>query len=155
MKKLIVVAALVCAGCATNQPQSTAPTYTGCVTWEAQRSQAAFSAVSVLSPELARMVGVRGIGIGRSGTGLANIRATVYNCSDVDVVVLMRSRFSGNAGQSEPPSAWKMVHLAPRAQFDYGESAISEITHGIAIDIYDANRGQSQFAPGQTYKPND
>ena len=82
---------------------------------------------------------------------MAAVQTTVYNCTDVDVVVLMRTRFNGDRGQSEPPSAWKTVHLAPRGQATYGESAVSQATSRISVDIYDANRGQSQFAPGQTY----
>ena len=92
------------------------------------------------------------ISTSRTGTGLAAVQTTVYNCSDVDVVLTMRTRFTGNRGQSEPPSAWKTVFLAPRGQATYGESAISQATDKVAVDINDGNRGQSQFVPGQTYQ---
>ena len=107
--------------------------------------------MSVLSPELAKVIGVQEVLTSRTGTGMAAVQTTVYNCTDVDVVLSVRTRFSGDRGQSEPPSAWKTVHLAPRAQGTYGESAISQTTTRVSVDIYDANRGQSQFAPGQTY----
>ncbi len=141
--------AAVAAGCATTQ--STPPTYAGCRTWEQQAGSPNLTAVSVLSPELAKVIGVQEVMTARTGTGMAAVQTTVYNCSDVDVVVLMRTRFNGARGQSEPPSAWKTVHLAPRGQASYGESAISDKTQSVAVDIYDANRGQSQFAPGQQY----
>lgn len=141
--------AALAAGCATTQ--STPPTYAGCRTWEQQAGAPNLTAVSVLSPELAKVIGVQEVMTSRTGTGMAAIQASVYNCSDVDVVLLMRTRFNGARGQSEPPSAWKTVHLAPRAQASYGESAVSDKTQALAVDIYDANRGQSQFAPGQQY----
>lgn len=141
--------AAMAAGCATTQ--STPPTYAGCRTWEQQAGAPNLTAVSVLSPELAKVIGVQEVMTSRTGTGLAAVQASVYNCSDVDVVLLMRVRFNGARGQSEPPSAWKTVHLAPRGQASYGESAVSDKTLALAVDIYDANRGQSQFAPGQQY----
>lgn len=137
------------AGCVTTQ--STPPTFASCVTWERQAGAPHLGAVSVLSPELAKVIGVQDVAASRTGTGMAAVQTTVYNCTDVDVVVLMRTRFNGDRGQSEPPSAWKTVHLAPRGQATYGESAVSQATSRISVDIYDANRGQSQFAPGQTY----
>jgi hypothetical protein len=144
------VVALI-AGCATTQ--STPPTYAGCRTWEQQQAAGAPSlgAVSVLSPELAKVIGVQEVSTSRTGTGMAAVQTAIYNCSDVDVVLSVRTRFTGDRGQSEPPSAWKTVFLAPRGQAVYGESAISQATNKVAVDIYDANRGQSQFAPGQSY----
>jgi len=148
-----LIAACLCAfaaGCAA-PTSSTPPTYAGCVTWDRQAGAPNLSAVSVLSPELARVIGVQEVFASRTGTGMAAVQTAIYNCSDVDVVVLMRTRFNGDRGQSEPPSAWKTVHLAPRGQATYGESAVSAATSRISVDIYDANRGQSQFAPGQSY----
>jgi hypothetical protein len=141
--------ALATAGCVTTQ--STPPTFAGCTPWEAQAGAPNLAAVSVGSPELAKVIGVQEVFASRTGTGMAAVQTSIYNCTDVDVVVLMRTRFSGDRGQSEPPSAWKTVHLAPRGQASYGESAVSQNTTRISVDIYDANRGQSQFAPGQQY----
>lgn len=150
MKKLIATASLAAllAGCATT---STPPTYAGCQTWEQQAGTPRLAAVAVLSPELARVIGVQEVTTSRTATGLAAVQASVQNCSDVDVVLSVRTRFGGDRGQSESPSAWKTVHLAPRAIATYGESAISPATNKVSVDIYDANRGQSQFAPGQSY----
>lgn len=146
------VTVAVLAGCAATQ--STPPTFSGCRTWEQQAGAPHLVSVAVLSPELAKVIGVQEISTSRTGTGtgLAAVQTTVYNCSDVDVVLTMRTRFTGNRGQSEPPSAWKTVFLAPRGQATYGESAISQATNKVAVDINDGNRGQSQFAPGQTYQ---
>jgi hypothetical protein len=151
MKRLILATAAlaVLAGCAT---QSTPPTYVGCVTWDQQAGQANLNSVSVLSPELSKVIGVQDVMTSRTGTGMAAVQTTVRNCSDVDVVLSMRTRFTGDRGQSEPPSAWKTVFLPPRGTAVYGESAVSQATKAVAVDIYDANRGQSQFAPGQTYQ---
>lgn len=140
----------VLAGCATTQ--STPPTFAGCRVWEQQAGAPHLLSVSVLSPELAKVIGVQEISTSRTGTGMAAVQTTVYNCSDVDVVLTMRTRFTGDRGQSEPPSAWKTVFLAPRGQATYGESAISQATGKVAVDINDGNRGQSQFAPGQSYQ---
>lgn len=143
-------AVAVLAGCATTQ--STPPTFAGCRTWEQQAGSPQLSLVAVLSPELAKVIGVQEVSTSRTGSGMAAVQTTVYNCSDVDVVLTMRTRFTGDRGQSEPPSVWKTVFLAPRGQATYGESAISQATNKVAVDIYDGNRGQSQFAPGQTYQ---
>lgn len=145
-----IVAAAVLAGCASTQ--TTPPTYAGCLTWDRQAQQEGLDGVAVLSPELSRVIGVREVLTSRTGTGMTAVQTTVHNCSDVDVVLSVRSRFSGERGQSEPPSAWKTVFLPPRGQVVYGESAVSQATRRIAVDIHDANRGQSQFAPGQTYQ---
>ena len=72
---------------------------------------------------------------------------------DADIVLIMRTRFSGDRGQTEPPSAWRTVHLPPRGATVYAESAISTASHKVQVDIHDANRGQQQFAPGQPYTP--
>jgi hypothetical protein len=140
---------LALAACQTTQ--STPPTIAGCKTWDQQAGSPNLASVSVLSPELAKVVGVSEVSTSRTGTGLAAVQTGVYNCSDVDVVLIVRTRFIGDRGQSEPPSAWKNVFLPPRGQAVYSESAVSPATNRVAIDIYDANRGQSQFAPGQTY----
>ncbi len=152
MKSLLCAAfaAAMLAGCATTQ--TTPPTFAGCRTWDQQAGQANLSAVSVLSPELSRVIGVQEVMTSRTGTGMAAVQTTVQNCSDVDVVLSVRTRFTGDRGQTEPPSAWKTVFLPPRGQAVYGESAISQATSRVAVDIYDANRGQSQFAPHQTYQ---
>lgn len=151
MKSILLAAgaAVLVAGCAT---QSTPPTYVGCITWDKQAAQANLSAVSVLSPELSKVIGVQDLQTSRTGTGMAAVQTTVRNCSDVDVVLSVRTRFTGDRGQSEPPSAWKTVFLPPRGQAVYGESAVSPASKAISVDIYDANRGQSQFAPGQSYQ---
>lgn len=146
---LAATAAALLAGCAT---QSTPPAFTGCTTWDQQAGQANLAAVSVLSPELSRVIGVREVLTSRTGSGMAAVQTAVQNCTDVDVVLIMRTRFSGDRGQSEPPSAWKTVFLPPRGNAVYGESAISQATSRVSVDIHDANRGQSQFAPGQTYQ---
>ncbi len=138
------------AGCAVQS--TTPPTVQGCPTWGQQQAAGnPWPAAQVLSPELAQVIGVQEVAIHRTTTGLASVQASVYNCTDVDVVLSMRTRFTGDRGQSEPPSAWKIVHLPPRGQAVYGESAVSQATRRMAVDIDDANRGQSQFAPGQRY----
>ncbi|MBF5007008.1 putative periplasmic lipoprotein [Diaphorobacter caeni] len=136
--------------------QSTPPVVAGCMTWEQQQSSGAAQrlggSIQLLSPELARIVGVQDMGTARTPTGLASVQAEIYNCTDVDVVVLMRTRFSGDRGQSEPPSAWKTVFLPPRGQAVYGESAVSQSTRRVAVDIHDANREQTQWQQGQSYR---
>jgi hypothetical protein len=151
MIRILATAAAVAvlAGCAATQ--STPPTFSGCKTWEQQAGSPHLVSVAVLSPELAKVIGVQEVSTARTGTGMAAVQTTVYNCSDVDVVLTMRTRFTGDRGQSEPPSAWKTVFLTPRGQATYGESAISQATNKVAVDINDGNRGQSQFAPGQSY----
>jgi hypothetical protein len=131
--------------------QSTPQINTGCKTWDSQVGSPQLMSVSMLSPELAKFVGVSDLITSRTGTGLASVQVDVHNCSDVDVVLILRTRFSGTRGQSESPSAWKTVFLSPRGQATYAESAISAMTERLAVDIYDANRGQSQFAPNQNY----
>jgi hypothetical protein len=150
MTKLLTCFAMIAAlyGCA-----STLSPYAGCRTWDQQSGTPQLNSVSVLSPDLAKIIGVQDFSTSRTATGMAAVQATVYNCTDVDVVLLMRSRFSGDRGQSEGPSAWRTVHLAPRTSATYGETAANAQTARIAVDIYDVNRAQQQFAPGQSYSP--
>ena len=147
---LAIGAAGLLSACAVTQ--TTPPTYVGCRTWDQQGGQPNLGAVSVLSPELSRVIGVQDLVTSRTGTGNAAVQATVRNCSDVDVVLSIRTRFTGDRGQTEPPSAWKTVFLPPRGDAVYGESAVSQATSRVAVEIHDGNRGQSQFAPGQTYQ---
>ncbi|MDB5798250.1 MAG: h16 [Paucimonas sp.] len=149
MNRIYILCAclLSLAGCAT---QSTPPAAAGCATWEQQANNRP-PAVSVLSPDLAKVIGVRGAQTSRTGAGMAAVETSVYNCTDSDVVLQMRSRFMSNRGQSEPPSAWKNLFLPPHGEVVYAESAVSANTSRVAVDIYDANRGQNQFAPGQQY----
>lgn len=140
--------AVVCLLSACNA--TTPLTYAGCKTWDQQTGTTSSGATSVLSAELAKMIGVQEVLTGRNATGLATVQATVYNCSDVDVLLNMRTRFNGDAGQSEAPSAWKNVFLAPRGQATYSESAISKASTKVSVDINDGNRAQAQFGSGQS-----
>jgi hypothetical protein len=152
LRTLIAVSAgLAMAACTTTQ--STPPTYAGCTTYEQQVAQAPASvgAVAMLSPELAKIVGVMDAFPGRTETGLVSVQATLYNCSDMDLALQARTHFTSEAGQTEAPSAWKAVFLAPRGRNTYTETAISTKTNRVSVEVYDANRGQSQFVPGQTY----
>lgn len=149
-KSVVLTIAIAIGGCAGTQ--STPPAYAACKTWAEQAQVPGLASVAVLSPELAKVIGVRETTTSRAATALAAVQTTVYNCTDVDVVLAMRTHFSGDRGQSEAPSAWKTVHLPPRGHMIYGESAISASTRRVSVDISDANRGQSQFAPGQTYQ---
>lgn len=149
-----IAIAILMAGCTANslyQTQSTPPTYAGCKTWEQQAGAASAGTTTVMSADLAKFIGVQEVLALRSATGLAAAQATVYNCSDVDVLLNMRTRFSGDGGQSEPPSIWKNVFLAPRGQATYNESALSKNSTKVSIDINDGNRAQGQFGPGQSY----
>ena len=150
-----IAAACLIAGCNATQPvltQSTPPAYAGCKTWEQQQGGATNAgATAVLSADLQKFIGVQDVLASRTATGLVAVQATVYNCSDVDVLLTMRTRFNGDVGQSEPPSVWKNVFLAPRGQSTYTEYAISKATTKVSVDINDGNRAQSQFAPGQSY----
>ena len=150
MNKFLASAALasLLAGC-VNPPNSP----TACQTWDQQYGLPQLSGVSVLSPDLTRVIGVHENTMSRTATGMAAVQTNVHNCSDADIVLIMRTRFSGDRGQTEPPSAWRTVHLPPRGATVYTESAISTASHKVQVDIHDANRGQQQFAPGQPYTP--
>ncbi|MDR2332173.1 MAG: hypothetical protein LBE61_01670 [Burkholderiaceae bacterium] len=150
--RLVCCAGIVWLASGCTAVQSTPPAMAGCTTWERQQASGAPSpAVQVLSPELARVIGIRDVLTSRTGSGVAAVQVDVYNCADVDVVLSVRTRFTGERGQSEPPSAWKTVFLPPRGQATYAETAVSQATRKVAVDIHDANRGQTQFAPGQNY----
>jgi len=141
----------ILSACANTAPSSTPPVTAGCKTWDSQAGNANLAGVGILSSDLAKMIGVQEVFIGRSALGMANVNTSVYNCTEVDVVLLFRARFSGDRGETEAPSAWRTVFLPPRGMVSYGETAISPLTSRVSVDIADGNRGQSQFAPGQTY----
>lgn len=149
---LLTVAALVTA--CVNVPTATPPAQVGCRTWEIQQldNSASRYAVSVLSSDLAKILGVQDMFVNRTTTGLASVNTSVYNCTEQDVVLSVRTRFSNERGESEPPSAWRTVFLPPRGTVSYSEYAISNASVRVSVDIADGNRGQSQFAPGQTYQ---
>lgn len=154
-KHSLLLMTSVAAGCLLSACNATMsnlpPTYAGCKTWDQQTGTASSVATTVMSADLAKMIGVQDVLTDRNTTGLATVQATVYNCSDVDVLLNMRTRFNGTTGQSEAPSAWKNVFLAPRGQAAYSESALSRSTTKVSIDINDGNRPQMQFAPGQSF----
>ncbi|MBP0619825.1 hypothetical protein [Cupriavidus consociatus] len=143
----LAAAVLALAGCA-----ATPPAYTGCTPWRQQQDRPALP-VSFLSPELADMVGVQQIGTFRTGSGLGAVHAAFYNCTDTDVVLLVRTRFRSAAqpGPAEPPSAWRTLVLAPRTQADYGENAVAAASVAAALEILDAQRAQQPYRPGERY----
>lgn len=149
---LVAMAALTTA--CVNVPTATPPAQVGCRTWEIQQldNSAGRFGVSVLSSDLAKIIGLQDMFVNRTPTGLASVNTSVYNCTEQDVVLSVRSRFSNERGESEIPSAWRTVFLPPRGTASYSEYAISNATVRVSVDIADGNRGQSQFAPGQTYQ---
>lgn len=143
-------AAFMLTACMTTS--NTPSAYAGCKTWEQQQSSATNAGgASMLSADLAKFIGVQEVLTSRNDAGLVAVQATVYNCSDMDVLLNVRTRFNGDVGQSESPSVWKNVFLAPRGHATYAESALSRSTTRVFVDINDGNRGQAQFAPGQSY----
>lgn len=151
---VVLLAATALITACVNVPTATPPAQVGCRTWEIQQfdNSASRYAVSVLSSDLAKILGVQDMHVNRSATGLASVSASVYNCTETDVVLSVRTRFSNERGESELPSAWRTVFLPPRGTVSYSEYAISPSTVRVSVDIADGNRGQSQFAPGQTYQ---
>lgn len=141
----LALAASLVAGCATP------PAIGNCTPYDQQASRPA--GVSMLSPELGAMIGVRDVSPGQTATRLPAIAATLYNCTDVDVEVLLRTRFTGERGQSEPPSAWRSVILAPRSEATYAENAVSPTSRRLAVEVIDARRAQQFYTPGQSWMP--
>lgn len=152
IKLPVALAMLALVGCASTQ--STPPKVQGCKTYDEQRrdgDQAAM-VVSVLSPELAAIIGVESVRTRVMEVGLPQINVGVYNCTDMDVALIFRSQFAGPDGPTEPETAWKTILLPPRGRVVYRENGVSPKTTEIAVEIHDKNRGQSQFAPGQVYQ---
>lgn len=158
MKKLPLILALtsvcVLAACANPpQPATTPPVATGCNTFSSQAGLPQFSGVSVLSSDLAQMIGVQEFFLNRTALGMSSASTTVYNCTELDIHLLFRARFAGDRGATEPPSAWRSVFLPPRGTVSYGEAAIYPATNRVSIDIADGNRGQQQFGQPQLIAP--
>ena len=147
----ISIASLVLTGCNATMPSSTPPVTAGCKTFATQEGMPNIAGVSVLSSDLAKMIGVQDYFVNRSAMGLASANTSIYNCTEQDVLVLFRARFAGERGETEKPSAWRQMFVPPRGTVSYGEMAINPMTSRISIDIADGNRGQSQVTPGQTY----
>jgi hypothetical protein len=145
MRALAGLAAALLAACSTPPPAAS------CSPYDTQATGAL--PVSLLSPELGTMIGVRDVTVSNTPAQLPAVQVAMFNCTDVDVAVLVRTRFSGERGQSEPPSAWRTVILAPRAEASYSESAVSRETKKVVVDILDAQRAQQFYTPGQYYLP--
>jgi hypothetical protein len=141
------IAALL--GCASNVQSTTPLTTAGCKTFSMQEGAPNLAGISVLSSDLANMIGVQEFFLNRTSMGMASANTTIYNCTEMDLHLLFRARFAGDRGETEAPSAWRSVFVPPRGARSYGESAINAATTRVSIDIADGNRGQQQFGQPQ------
>ena len=149
MRKLLKISKILMAfsllfilvGCQATYKKTSA----SCKTWDQQSNSPQFASVKMLSVELEKVIGLSEFTPTLTNSGLQSIQTGMYNCSEIDVVLNVRTRFMGDRGQSEPPSAWKTVFLPPLGSAIYSESAISVASNRLLVDIYDANRGQYQI----------
>ncbi len=144
---LLSVAACLATACAnTSQPEA----ISDCTTWEMQRKNqsTAFAGLNVMSTALAYTIGVQSHILGRSTNGNLSVQTRVYNCSEQNLVLVMRTQFSDKSGmQSEPNGAWRTVYLGAKGNVAYGEIAISGKSESVMVDIDDGNRAQIQNFP--------
>ena len=88
------------------------------------------------SAEVARSLAVQNLYAERSPLDLVQISARLLSCSDVPFSVRVRTSFlRGSTAPAEEPSAWKVVHLEPRATALYIESSTSRDPTSYLIEI--------------------
>lgn len=132
------------AGCA-----QTPVAYRGCAPWS-RAGNASSITVTFLAPELADMIGLRELASMSSSSGTLDVRAAVYNCTEVDVALLIRARFDDGRGHIEPAAAWRTVILPPRGTASYADRALSRESRRVALDVQDAQASQTPYMRGQT-----
>ncbi|RQS11609.1 hypothetical protein DIE06_27840 [Burkholderia sp. Bp8998] len=97
------------------------------------------------------MIGLRDVNSSSEAAQRTRVRASIYNCTEADVVLLVRARFAGNDGPTEPASAWRTLILPPRSEAVYSETAVLSATRHIALDVLDGQRAPQPYRPGERY----
>jgi len=84
----------------------------------------ALDTVSLTDPAITNKVLVQKVFASRTPTGTVGITVRFANCTDFPLQVEGRTHFmAGDQSPTEPISAWKRVHLPPRALGSYIENS--------------------------------
>lgn len=83
-----------------------------------------------------RSVAVQSLKAARTGTDTVRVTARLVNCSDQALAIKARTSFlSQNEAPTEPVSAWRTVHLPPRATALYSENSIAVTVASFLIEV--------------------
>lgn len=84
----------------------------------------------------ARSLAVQGLFAQRSASDTVQVTARFVSCVDTASAIRVRTAFlRTNNAPSEPTSAWRTVHLQPRATAIYTESSISRDVASYLIEV--------------------
>jgi hypothetical protein len=101
-----------------------------------QHSPLPLNSVQFDSPGTASRVAVQSLYASRTATDTVQVGARLVNCSSLPGAVRMRSSFfKPDQAPAEPTSAWKVVHLQPRAISHYEELSTSRGASSYLIEI--------------------
>ena len=88
------------------------------------------------SAALSRSVAVQKLYAERTPADMVQISARLVSCMDAPGVVRMRTTFMrADTAPAEAPSAWKVVHLEPRATALYSELSVTRDAASYLIEI--------------------
>ena len=88
------------------------------------------------SADAARALAVQSLYAERSSTDLVQITARLLSCSDAPISVRIRTSFiRASTAPAEAPSAWRVIHLEPRATAVYAESSTVRDAASYLIEI--------------------
>lgn len=143
-----VAALLACLslGCASPPPQDVPPVVAECMppggvgrpgpalvgqTYGTQMTPIPLDSIQFDSSPTSARVAVQQMYASRTPTGTVAVQVRFLSCADVSSRIRVRTSFMRSDGMPvEPPSAWKTVHLTPRALGLYSETSIGrEIGH--------------------------
>lgn len=83
-----------------------------------------------------RSVAVQSLKATRTGTDTVQVMARLVNCGDQALALRARTSFlAQNEAPTEPMSAWRTVHLPPRASAVYSESSIAVNVASFLIEV--------------------
>jgi hypothetical protein len=101
-----------------------------------QHSPLPLNSVQFDAQATASRLAVQDIFADRTGTDTVEVTARFVSCADAPSSVRVRTSFMRvNHAPAEPTSAWKVVHLAPRAISHYTELSTSRDVASYLIEI--------------------
>jgi hypothetical protein len=146
---LVLATALLAAGCAEPRtmvvecrfPTQYMPDGPALVAQEyGEMSPVPLDAVQFTNPQLKEQLVVQSLKASRTPTNTVEVNARIINCTDVPLVLGMRTHFMGEGqAETEPESAWRKLIIQPRALGGYKESSLTADVMNYLIEIRDAH----------------
>lgn len=145
---LVLAITLVTAGCTETRrmvveckfPAQDMPDGPALVAHEyGEMSSIPLNAVQFTNPQLTEKMVVQTLTSSRTPTNTVQVYARMVNCTDVPLVLGVRTHFlDEDQAESEPETAWRKVFIQPHALGNYKESSLTAKVVNYLIEIRDA-----------------